>query len=322
MLGSLIDTVLDRTILGGYSRLGYRVRERGWSTQPLPSMEGRVVLVTGATSGLGSAAAAGFAALGASVRMLVRDAERGERMRAQLSGAAGNGDIELVLLNLADLRAVRAGAEQVLERNPRIDVLVNNAGVLPAQRTESADGHELTFATNVLAPFLLTNLLLPRIRENTPGRVINVSSGGMYAQKLDVDALVAGPDPFDGTTAYARTKRAEVVLTELWAERELSGVSFAAMHPGWADTDGVKSSLPTFYKLTKPLLRTPEQGADTIVWLGAANEPAQTSGQFWHDRARRPTHLVPWTKESATESVRLWEVCERLTQTGASPAAR
>ena len=150
-------------------------------------------------------------------------------------------------------------------------MLVNNAGALPSERTLSVDGIELTFATNVLGPFLLTNLLIPLLKKSTPARIVNVSSGGMYTQRIHLDDLQMAHEEFDGATAYARTKRAQVILTELWAERlQGTGVVAHAMHPGWADTPGMKSSLPRFYGATKRLLRTPQEGADTIVWLGAA----------------------------------------------------
>ena len=119
---------------------------------------------------------------------------------------------------------------------------------------------------------------------------------------------------------YARTKRAQVILTELWAERLAgTGVVVHAMHPGWPDTPGVASSLPRFHRLTGPLLRSPEQGADTIVWLGAAVEPGGSSGGFWHDRRQRPTHRVPWTRETPEDRERLWHECERLTSWHAVP---
>ena len=119
---------------------------------------------------------------------------------------------------------------------------------------------------------------------------------------------------------YARTKRAQVILTELWAKRLAgTGVVVHAMHPGWVDTPGVASSLPRFHRLTGPLLRSPEQGADTIVWLGAAAEPGESSGGFWHDRRRRPTHRVPWTRETPEDRERLWRECERLTGWHAVP---
>jgi dehydrogenase/reductase SDR family protein 12 len=286
----------------GYTNLGYRLRARGF--EPLPRMDGATAVVTGATSGLGQAAAQGFARLGARVVLVVRDAGRGERVRAALPDA---GDHAVARCDLSSLSDVRDLATRLPDR---VEVLVNNAGVLPPALTTTPEGHELTFATNVLAPFLLTALLHDRTR-----RVINVSSGGMYTKKLDVDALLApGPDGFSGTKAYANTKRAEVVLTELWAERlDPADTVVHAMHPGWADTPGLAESLPGFQRVMKPVLRDTAEGADTIVWLGAAPEPLRTTGRFWLDRAPRPTHYVPWTRESAADRARLWKACEQAT---------
>jgi NAD(P)-dependent dehydrogenase (short-subunit alcohol dehydrogenase family) len=313
MIGSLLDTVLDRTVVVGYTRVGYRLRRGAWSPADLRPMDGKVVLVTGASSGLGLAAAEGFARLGATVRLLARSERRGELARAEIVARSGNGDIHLDLCDLSDLRAVRRFAERFSQEMSRLDVIVNNAGAMVGERTLSVDGIELTFATNVLGPFLLTNLLIPLLAESEPARIVNVSSGGMYTQRIHLDDLQMGGEEFDGPTAYARSKRAEVMLTETWAERlRGAGVVAHAMHPGWVNTPGLKSSLPRFYRVTERLLRTPLQGADTIVWLGAASEPARSSGGFWHDRRRRPTHLVPWTKETPEDRERLWAECERL----------
>ncbi len=306
-----LDAILDFAVVPGYTSPGYRLRRRGWA--PLPRMEGQVVLVTGATAGLGLAAAEGFARLGASVRLLARSAERGERARAAIAQRSGSDDVAVVLCDVSSLASVREFAAGFVAREPRLDVLVNNAGVLPSERSETADGIELALATNVIGPFLLTNLLLPLLQRSAPSRIVNVSSGGMYTQRIDVDDLQTERRDYDGADVYARTKRAEVILTELWAQRLAgTGVVVHAMHPGWADTPGVETSLPGFHRLMKPLLRSPEEGADTIVWLGAAAEPALSTGQFWHDRRPRPTHRVPWTKETPADRERLWTECERL----------
>ena len=314
-----LDTVLDRTVVLGYTRIGYRLRRDTFEPAGLPPLDGKVVLVTGASSGLGLAAAEGFARLGATVRLLVRDERRGELARAQIAARTGNGDVHLDLCDLSDLNSVRQYAQRLRDpqrlrdRTARLAVLVNNAGALPHERTLSADGIELTFATNVVGPFLLTNLLVPLLAASDPGRIVNVSSGGMYAQRVHLDDLQMANERFDGATAYARSKRAEVMLTEAWAERLARGAVVAhAMHPGWVDTPGLESSLPRFHRAMKPLLRTPAEGADTIVWLGAAAEPAGSTGGFWHDRRRRPTHLVPWTRQTPSERERLWAECERL----------
>jgi len=311
MTSSLLDTALDLSVIGGYTNVGYRIRSRGW--KPLPRMEGKVVLITGATSGLGLAAAGGFARLGATVWLAVRNRERGEAARARILEHQGEADLHVELCDLSRQESVRLFAERFTGETQRLDVLVNNAGVLTQEREVSADGIEITLATNVIGPFLLTQLLIPVLERSPPSRIVNVSSGGMYAQKLRVDDLQSEQGDFDGPTVYARTKRAEVVLTELWAQRLAgTGVTAHAMHPGWADTAGVRSSLPRFYRVTRPLLRSPDQGADTIVWLGAAAEPADSSGGFWHDRRRRPTHLLPRTRETEAERDRLWAECVAL----------
>ncbi len=313
MIGSLLDTILDRTVLAGYTRVGYRMRRGMWSTAEEQPMGGKVVLVTGGTSGLGLAAAEGFARLGATVWLPARSEQRRELARAQIVASSPGSDVRVGLCDLSDLESVRQFAERLGGETGRLDVLVNNAGALASERMLSVDGIELTFATNVVGPFLLTNLLLPLLEKSKPARIVNVSSGGMYTQRIHLDDLQMGHEEFDGPTAYARAKRAQIILTELWAERlQDTGVVVHAMHPGWVDTPGLKSSLPRFYALTKPLLRTPQEGADTIVWLGAAPEPARSSGGFWHDRRERPTHRMPSTKQTPQDHERLWTECERL----------
>jgi dehydrogenase/reductase SDR family member 12 len=313
MMSALLDSVLDRTVVAGFTKVGYQVRSHAWSAADPESMQDQVVLVTGASSGLGLAAAEGFAGLGATLWLLVRSPERGEQARARIVERTGNGDVHVAICDLSELESVRQFAGRFREQAPRLDVLVNNAGVMTDARELSADGIELTLATNVVGPFLLTNLLIPMLIDSAPARIINVSSGGMYTQKLRVDDLQSGHGEFDGPTAYARSKRAQVILTEIWAQQLAgSGVVVHSMHPGWADTPGVRSSLPRFYAVTRPLLRTPAQGADTIVWLGAGTEPARSSGLFWHDRRPRPTHRVPWTRETSQERERLLAECIRL----------
>jgi dehydrogenase/reductase SDR family protein 12 len=316
----LIDTVLDRTIVGGYTNIGYRVRRLSWAERQLPRIDGKTVLISGATSGIGYAAAEELARLGARVRLLARSDERGERARAAIAAAGGNDAVDVVACDLGSLASVRRCAARLLEEGGRIDVLINNAGVLPPARELSPDGIELTFATNVLGPFLLTNTLVALMRSarGAPARIINVSSGGMYSRRLDVDDLQSARGEFDGVRAYAHTKRMQVVLTELWAQRLAGdGIVAAAMQPGWVDTPGVQSSLPRFHRVAGPFLRSPAEGADTIVWLANSSEGTTGSGGFWHDRRRRPTHILPGTTETPAEREQLWSECERLS----APAA-
>jgi dehydrogenase/reductase SDR family protein 12 len=317
MAGRLLrtfDTLLDKTVVLSYTRLGYTLRQAAWdSTDTDVDMTGQVCLVTGATSGLGLATAEGLARLGATVYMLARNEGKGQWVREGIIRRTGNENVHLESADLSSLASVREFGTRFLERERRLDVLINNAGVLLPGRELSVDGFELSFATNVLGPFLLTTLLIPLLKAGAPSRIINVSSGGMYAQKLDVGDLQFERKPFNGVTAYAQAKRAQVILTELWAEKLAgSGITVNAMHPGWADTPGVRTSIPRFHRLTRRSLRTPEQGADTIIWLAVAESVAGTSGRFWLDRRERGTHLLPGTQSSARDRQRLWDECVRL----------
>ena len=177
-------------------------------------------------------------------------------------------------------------------------------------------GNEVTFATHVLSPFLLTRALRPLLEASAPSRVIVVASGGMYTEPLDVDALDPDPAAYDGTKAYARCKRAQVALAEEWTRELLdTGVTVNAMHPGWADTPGLRAALPGFSRVVGPLLRTPEEGADTIVWLAAAPDAADLSGLFFLDRRPRAKHRLRRTRrlDDTREAARLWRLCTELT---------
>jgi len=309
----LLDAVLDGTIVLSFDRAGFARHARRFRREDLQvDLGGRLALVTGPTSGLGRAAALGLARLGAELVLLCRDTTRGHALQREIRLATGR-RASVERLDLADLGSVRDFARRFSAA--RVDVLVHNAGVLPAERQLTPDGLELTWATNVAGPYLLTRLLLPRLRRARQGRIVVVSSGGMYAQRLSLDDLDWQERPFDGVTAYAQSKRAEVVLAELLAER-LRGtrVTVNAMHPGWADTPGVRRSLPRFHRLMKSRLRTPAQGADTVVWLAACAGLSEESGRFWFDRQAVGTHLVPWTRETPAERQALLELLERQTR--------
>jgi len=244
---------------------------------------------------------------------VVRDAAKGERLAAELGGGA-----RVVAADLSDLAAVRRAAEE-LAREERIDVLVHNAGALLTDRRESVDGHEMTFSAMVLGPFLLTEALVTVLERTAaehggPSRVVMVASGGMYFQRLHLDDLMTEREPYRGSVAYARAKRAQVLLAQEWARRlHDRGIVVHAMHPGWADTPGVEASLPTFRKVLGPFLRSPQEGADTIVWLAAAEEPTRSTGRFWLDRRPRAIDRLPNTHATAAERAELWDACERLT---------
>jgi NAD(P)-dependent dehydrogenase (short-subunit alcohol dehydrogenase family) len=309
VLRRLRNAILDASILYSFDRSGFARHARSFDPSELDvDLSGRVCLVTGASSGIGLATAAELAHCGARVHLLCRSRERGASAQGAIVAAAGDASVVVDVVDLSDLESIRTFVDRLAEEH--VDVLVHNAGVLPAERNVTRDGLELTFATHVAGPFFLTHLLQPRL--SAGARVVFVSSGGMYTQRLSLDDLDWTRREYDGVVAYAQTKRMQVILAELLAERDTGNVVFHSMHPGWADTEAVRTSLPRFWRLLRHRLRTPAEGADTVVWLAIATRPGGESGLFWFDRAPQTTHLLPFTRESAEERERLWDVCRRL----------
>ena len=311
----VVDALLEAPVVTSFTRLGHDIRSRVEHWRPVSSydMTGRVILLTGATSGLGLSAAETLARCGASVILLGRDAAKTEKVRADISARTGNTRLSTVVADMGDLDAVRGAAAQVLAEHDRLDVLIHNAGALTDDRRVSAQGIEMTVASQVVGPFLLTALLFDLLAASAPARVLTMSSGGLYATGLTVDDLEMDDASYKGAEQYARAKRAQVTLNEMWAQRFAdSGVSFHTVHPGWADTPGVAESLPTFRRVVGPLLRTPAQGADTLVWLATDDgEPLATNGLFWLDRRPRSLHRLPTTRRTDTPErrARLWQWC-------------
>jgi dehydrogenase/reductase SDR family protein 12 len=292
----MMDWLLEKSLLG-YTRLGYQWRRREWES--LPRLAGRVAVITGATGGLGAAAAAQLRALGATVILVGRDPGKLATMRDQLQGLSHGGPVETEIADLSDMRAVSALSDRLRQRGD-IDILLNNAGVLLNERRETAEGLETTFATNLLGHYILTERLLPSLAARTDARVINVSSGGMYTQRIRVDDPETRQLAYKGPEVYARTKRGQVIMTGRWAAR-YPAVGVYSMHPGWADTVGVQTALPGFRKLTRPLLRNADEGADTMTWLAAAGRDRLQSGAFYHDRRVWPEHRMRSTRETPAE---------------------
>ena len=325
-VSDLVDAALEATIVGSFSRAGYAARSRLEHWEAPGTLAGRVAIVTGASSGIGREAALELARLGATVWMVGRDTRRTEDAAHQARAFGAGAVVEPVVLDVTDPQAVRSFAARVTAAHERLDVLVHAAGALYPTYRSASDGSELTVATAVLAPFQLTWLLGPLLRRSGQANIVTVSSGGMYTQRFDLDCLEMPPEHYRGTTAYARAKRAQVVLSHEWARRwGPDGVASYASHPGWVDTPGLASGLPGFARLG-PLLRSPAQGADTVVWLAAGEarrEHASTPSNegFFHDRHRRGEHHLPWTARGRTgsEGRELWDWCASRTGAPAYP---
>lgn len=314
-IAGIIDRLIEAPIATSFTNVGYRLRSRLDHWKPLSDYDltGRTVVVTGATSGLGRQAAQQFAALGAHVVISGRNQSKAERVRDAIAAATSSNKISIACADMAELGDVAALAAAVAVAHPTVDVLVHNAGALSNRRTTNSAGIETTIASQVLGPMLLTTLLLPELRRADVGRVLTMASGGMYAAGLTVHNLQMDEASYRGSEQYARAKRAQVTLNEIWATRVgRAEVVFHALHPGWADTPGVEAALPTFRKVMGPLLRSPAEGVDTLIWLAADDgEPLASSGDFWLDRRRRPIHRLPTTRRSDTPQHRqeLWTWC-------------
>ncbi len=307
-----LDDGLDALVVPSFTRIGPALRRR-WFAWQAPDLRGLRIAVTGPTSGLGLAAVHQMARAGADVVLLARNPAKAAAVADDL--AATGVEVTVVELDLARLASAEEAGTRLADLD-RLDALVHNGGGLHATRTLSADGIELTLATHVVAPFLLTARALPAL-ERAPqgGRVITVTSGGMYTQRLHLDDLQTAHG-YQGSVAYARSKRAQVVLTGQWAERLAaagSAVTTHAMHPGWARTPGLSEALPRFERVLSPLLRSPDEGADTITWLCGAPAREISSGRLWLDRRPRPTVYRPGTGTSAADARELWDRVVALT---------
>ena len=314
-LPSLVDDALEVTVVGSFSRVGFVLRRLlfGWAPPADGALRGRTALVTGPTSGLGRAATDALASMGARVILVGRSAERLTAVRDALVATHGEDRFPIVVADMGSLASVRAAADRIIETEPRLDVLVDNAGAIFPERSESPDGIEATLAVLVVGPFVLVSGLLPLLRRTPGARVVCVTSGGMYTQKLDLDDLQSTVVPFSGPRAYARAKRAQVALVREWARRlRGTGVTINAMHPGWADTPGLAETLPGFYRAMRPVLRSPAEGVDTIAWLAADPAGAATSGSLYLDRRPRPFDRVPGTRLSPGDRRRLWDMIVAL----------
>jgi dehydrogenase/reductase SDR family protein 12 len=294
----LIDRFLDLTVLFSFDQSGFKrhcpdLLER-------VDLSGRHGIVTGASSGIGLAVAKSLIEQGMDCQLIGRDLEKLERtlLSAQYH-----------CLDMADLKGVYSFARDVV-KTP-IDLLIHNAGNMPLSLTITKEGFEEMFASQVLAPFILTKTLADLGKLQKGCRIIFVSSGGMYLQKLDLSDLLFKKSEYNKYAGYANAKRAQVILSDLFSKKYPQYL-FSAMHPGWVDTPGVSYSMPLFKKLLNKRLRSKEEGADTILWLATTfNYP---NGKFWFDRKEAKTTIFNLYKSTPEEDEVFWKYCESIFQ--------
>ena len=281
-------------------------------------MNGRVCIITGANRGLGLATAVGLAQLGATTVLLCRDDERCARARERVSGHAVGAPVHTFACDLGSFASIRGAAAEISRRFPALHVLVNNAGVYLSRRNESRDGIEMTFAVNHLSPFLLTNLLLPRLEAGAPSRIITITSKVERLGRIDFDDLLA-TRRYTALRAYAQSKLANVLFTHELAERlRGTGITANCAHPGLVATDLLRDWPGWVRRLAWRFLLTPEEGARTAIRLASAPELAGTTGKYFERGRERRTSRRSRDIETRR---RLWDVSAAMTGLGAATGA-
>ncbi|XP_016337306.1 dehydrogenase/reductase SDR family member 12-like [Sinocyclocheilus anshuiensis] len=296
-----------------YTKGGYEAAARSFSEADLEvNVSGRSFIITGANSGIGRAAACEIAKRGGTVHLVCRNEDRANEARKDIVERCKNENVHVHLVDMSSPRKVWEFASGFSQKH-NLHVLINNAGCMVNQRELTEDGLEKNFATNTLGTYVLTTALIPTLKKSENPRVITVSSGGMLVQKLNVEELQFEKGSFDGTMAYAQNKRQQVIMTEQWAAQHKE-IHFSSMHPGWADTPAVQSSMPDFHAKMKNKLRTEAQGADTVVWLAISDAASrQPSGLFFQDRKAVSTHLLlASSRSSPAEDQKLMSKLEEL----------
>ncbi|TMW68322.1 hypothetical protein Poli38472_005790 [Pythium oligandrum] len=308
-----------------YGHEGYTNARKTWADPDMDKQKdltGKHYIVTGANAGLGFAIAEELAKRKATVHMVCRNADRAKEAQDKIIEAvkaAGmeTPDVHVHLADMGSMDSVRAFADDFKKGNTVLHALINNAGALFNEESRTKDGVEMSVAIALGGSFLLSGLMLPLLKSAPKGRVVNISSGGQYLVGLDPKDIAGRTrtgSSFNGTAAYSYAKRAQVELTKQWTKiPAASGVVFHSMHPGWAKTPGVVSSLGDFTKKHGHMMRDEKQGADTAVWLAIADEPAEKNGLFWLDREEIRTDMrLAFTKASDKDLEMLWKECEAI----------
>lgn len=303
-IGGLIDSALEGTIVGSFTKLGYAARRRalGWS-DVTADLSGRRAILTGGSGGIGRAVAEGLVGLGAEVHLTSRSADRAAEVADDINRQGLTGEAIGQALDTSDFDSILALVETVAGLDDGVDILLSNAGALSPDYETDSKGMEITLSSHLVGPYLLLTEARPYLTDGA--QVVIMSSGGMYTQQLDVDAIEMSPAEYKGAVAYARAKRGQVEMVSHLAPSWSPQVMLHSMHPGWVDTPGIEAGIPGFGKVMGPLLRSAEQGADTMVWLAATGGEGAAPGQFWLDREPRRTSYLPGTGTDDAERDRL-----------------
>lgn len=276
-----------------------------------PSMKDKICLVTGATAGIGEVLARELARQGATVLMVCRDRDKGERLQQEIEAETKNRPV-LLVADLSSQASIRTLAGEVKARFDRLDVLINNAGGIFGERKLTVDGIEHTFALNHLAYFLLTDLLLDLLKKAAPSRIINLSSGAQGMGKIDFDDL-QGEKKYGGQKAYSQSKLANVLFTyELSRRLEGTGVVANCVHPGVVNTNfgnTASRGFRIFVWFLRPLMRTPEKGAETALWLATSEEGQKLNGKYVVDKKPKTSSKASY---DLSISKRLWEISAKM----------
>ncbi len=278
-------------------------------------MENRIILVTGANSGIGKATSMALAEMGAHVVMVSRDAEKGDDARREVITVSRNTKVDLMICDLASLADIRRFADEFLAKYSHLDVLINNAGIYTDKRSETVDGFEYQFGVNHLGPFLLTDLLLGILKKSSPSRIINVASGAHYGGKIDFSDLHQ-KNRYSGWKAYSQSKLANILFTYELAHRLTgTGVTVNCLHPGFVNSRFAENretgEANPMMRVMKPFMIKPSQGAETVVYLAASPEVEGMTGKYWAKRKEKASSKASYDLQTAEK---LWNISEALTR--------
>lgn len=275
------------------SKIGYLARRLTWGSGAI-DFDGKSILITGATAGIGRAAVLKALQSGAKVTAVARNSAKLEALKADAGGDAGR--LALYTCDLNSMAETEALCAQLRSDGATFDVIINNVGRLIHEHTLTAEGHETSYALNILNQRLLLENLIAGERLNENASVVNMASAGLYNTPRNVKRLDQKPDRYNGIIAYASHKRAQLAMSDHYQARFADkSWHFYTAHPGWVDTQGLKESMSAFRSALLPILRTPEEGADTALWLGAAR-PDPVEDRIWFDRKPRAAHAYPHTR--------------------------